>query len=254
MKRTITYFLMAAALLCTGCRTARYHVTGVERTRIAVDSRYDAPNSEVEQFMAPYRTRVDGQMKPVVGRTAAYLDAYRPESPLSNLLPDIFMWAGAQYGEHPDFAVYNIGGIRASLPKGDITIGDVVSVAPFENKIVFVTLTGSQVSELMSQIASRGGEGLSREVRLVISADKRVKSVTIGGQPIDPARQYRIATIDYVAQGNDDMVAFKNATDVKKLGRDEDLNREVIIRYFQEKMKNGEVVSAAPDGRIIVEE
>lgn len=254
MKRTITYFLMAAALLCTGCRTVQYHVTGVERTRVAVDSRYDVPNAEVEQFMAPYRVRVDSQMKPVVGRTDSYLDAYRPESPLSNLLPDIFVWAGEQYGEHPDFGVYNIGGIRAALPKGDVTIGDVVSVAPFENKIVFVTLTGSKVSELMSQIASRGGEGLSREVRLVITADKKVKSVTVGGQPIDPDREYRIATIDYVAQGNDDMVAFKSATNVKTPGHDEDLNREVIIRYFQEKMKNGEVVSATTDGRIIVEE
>jgi 2',3'-cyclic-nucleotide 2'-phosphodiesterase (5'-nucleotidase family) len=254
MRKTILLMTMIAALLLTGCRTAHYHLTGVERTRIAVDSRYDVANPAVDQLMAPYRTKVDELMKPVVGRTASYLDAYKPESPLSNLLTDIMVWSGKFYDEKPDFGVYNIGGMRASLPAGDVTIGDVVNVAPFENKVAFVTLTGAKVRELMEQIASRGGEGVSREVRMVITSDNKLKSVQIGGQDIDPARQYRIATIDYVSKGNDDMTAFKSGTDIKMPDQDKDLNREIIMRYFREKAQQGELVNGELDGRIKVED
>ena len=88
--------------------------------------------------MSPYKGKVDELMSPVLGRTPTPLVSGRPESPLSNLLSDILVWSGKLYGEKPDFGVYNIGGIRASLAQGDITIGDVFDVAPFENKVCFL--------------------------------------------------------------------------------------------------------------------
>ena len=222
-----------------------------------VDSRYDAAvaaNADVTTFMAPFKAQVDEQMSPIVGRTADYFDVYRPESPLSNLLPDILVWAGQYYDEKPDFGVYNIGGIRAALPAGDVTIGDVVDVAPFENKIAFLTLSGEKVAELMGQIAARGGEGMSREVRMVISADNKLRSITIKGEPVDPQRSYRIATIDYLSHGNDKMTAFKAGTDVKLPDEQKDLTRELIMRYFREMQAQGKAVEAATDGRITIEQ
>ncbi len=84
-------------------------------------------------------------MGPVVGRSAKYMTAKRPEGTLSNLLADILVWAAKDYNEKPDFGVYNMGGVRADLPKGDVTYGDVLDVAPFENKIAFTTLSGATV-------------------------------------------------------------------------------------------------------------
>lgn len=81
-------------------------------------------------------------------------ESKKPESDLSNLLCDILVWEGQRRGENPDFAVYNMGGMRASFLKGDITYGDVLAVAPFENKICFLTLTGEKTLELFQQIAS----------------------------------------------------------------------------------------------------
>ena len=72
-------------------------------------------------------------MSPVVGHSAKVMIAERPESPLSNLLSDILVWAGNKYGERPDFGIYNIGGMRASLPQGEVTFGHILEVAPFEN-------------------------------------------------------------------------------------------------------------------------
>ena len=140
-KKLIFCGLISTILVATSCSTG-YEITSFQRSRILIDSTYDAsPDKAAAAFIAPYKQRVDSIMSPVVGKAAEYMSADRPESLLSNLLADILIWSGKAYGEQPDFAVYNIGGIRSAFAKGDITYGDVLDVAPFENKICFVTLT-----------------------------------------------------------------------------------------------------------------
>lgn len=240
-------------MLPSSCSTG-YEVTGFERSRILIDSTYDtAADEAVADFMKPYKRQVDSIMSPVVGISAEYMAADRPESNLSNLLTDILVWAGKDYGERPDFAVYNIGGMRSAFAKGEVTYGDVLDVAPFENKICFVTLTGAKVKELFAQIAAAGGEGVSHGVELVITKDGRLKSARLDGREIDPEARYRIATLDFVAQGNDNMTAFKSATDVNSpAGKDNNV-RFIIMKYMQEKMKQGMSVSSKTEGRIKVE-
>lgn len=253
-KKHILKALVMLVVLASSC-TTHYHVTGVTRTRLLVDKTYDQePAEQVKSFMQPYTAEVDKLMKPVLGTAASDLIADRPESKLSNLVPDIFMWAGQFYGEKPDFGVYNIGGIRASFAKGPITIGDVFEVAPFDNRITFVTLSGEKVLELMGQIAYRGGEGVSHEVKLAITADNKLRSATIGGKEIDPNASYRIVTIDYVAHGNDRMTAFKSGTDVRELTGDDDLSRNIIMKYIKEQTAQGKMVDCAVEGRITVVE
>ena len=106
----------------------------------------------------------------------------------------------------------------------------------------------------MSQIAYRGGEGVSHEVKLAITADNKLRSATIGGKEIDPNASYRIVTIDYVAHGNDRMTAFKSGTDVRELTGDDDLSRNIIMKYIKEQTAQGKVVDCAVEGRITVVE
>lgn len=236
------------------CAPRGYAVTSVERSRILVDSRYDGrSDAETEAFMAPYRHRVDSVMSPVMGRSAHYMSAERPESGLSNLLADILVWAGRAYGETPVMGVYNMGGIRAALPAGDITYGDVLEVAPFENKICFLTLTGSRLMQLFREMAVTGGEGVSRGVELVITRDGRLKSARLNGCAIDTAASYRIATIDYLAQGNDKMTAFKSATDLNSPKEKSNDTRYIISGYFKELAARGQEAEARVEGRIRVE-
>ena len=142
---------MVLVMMGTSCKS-HYEMSGISRTRILVDKRYDAqPDAGASAFMAQYKHEVDSIMSPVVGQIARYMAAKKPESELSNLLADILMWAGRSYDEKPDFSVYNMGGIRAAFAKGNVTYGDVLDVAPFENKISFLTLTGENVLDLFSQ-------------------------------------------------------------------------------------------------------
>lgn len=243
-----------AALAVTSCAPKHYQLTGVERTRIIVDSRYDQqPDEAAAAFVAPYKRVNDSIMGPVMGRVAHNMHPARPESDLSNLLADILVWASKDYNEQPVLGVYNMGGIRADLTKGDVTYGDVLNVAPFENKISFITLTGEQLLELFAQMAKSGGEGVSKGTQLVISKDGRLLSARLHGKEIDPKADYRVATLNYLLEGNDKLSAFRKGSN--KVAPDDKSNntRFLIMNYFRDKQARGEVVDAQVEGRIIIE-
>lgn len=252
--RVLTLAASTAILLMASSCASRYAVLGVERTRIIVDAAYDRqPVAETAAFVEPFTASVDSIMKPIVGSIARDMSAHRPESELSNLLADILLWGADRWGEKADFAIYNMGGIRAGFSKGTVNIGDVLDVAPFENKLCVLSLTGEKVEELFQQVAMVGGEGLSRGAKLVISKDRKLLQATVGGQPIDPVATYRIATLDYLAQGNDHLDAFKAKTNLVSPQGEENNVRHFIEDYFRHQAAKGQPVDAQLEGRITVE-
>lgn len=247
----VAFFLLAVFCSCG----SHYELVGVNRSRILIDERYDKDiDTKAQNFMAPYKAQVDSIMSPVVGHVASYMWAERPESNLSNLLADVLMWAATNYNERPQFAVYNMGGIRAALSEGIVTYGNVLDVAPFENKICFFDMKGSDVLTLFRQIAHNRGEGVSHELRLIITKKGELVSATINGQAVDENATYRVASIDYLAQGNDGLAAFKNKSN---LNSPQDANnnlRFVIMDYFRANEEKGVVTDAKVEGRITVKE
>lgn len=255
MKTSLYQAIALVALsLCTACGS-KWHVAEVERTRLLVDSRFDnALPQEGTAFLAPYKHKVDSVMSPVVGKVECDMAASKPESKLSNLLCDILIWEGHRRGEKPDFSVYNMGGMRAAFSKGDVTFGDVLAVAPFENKICFLTLTGEKTMELCQQLAAIQGEGVSHGFQMVIGKDNSLKSVKINGKEISPNGSYRIATLDYLAQGNGGLTAFKDATDLVSPQDEANNVRFIIMDYFKAAMADGKAVDSKIEGRITIEQ
>lgn len=247
-----------AAMLMSSCATRHYQLTGVERTRIIIDSRYDQnPDQAAVKFLEPYKRVNDSIMGPIVGQVAHNMHPQRPESDLSNLLADILIWAAKDYNEQPVFAVYNMGGIRSDLTKGDVTYGDVLDVAPFENKICFTTLSGEKLMEVFQQIAKRGGEGVSKGVELVIKMDEKgekgeLLSAKLHGQEIDPQAEYRVTTIDYLLEGNDGVPSLRDGKDVVAPRDDSNNTRFLIMNYFRDMQAKGMVVDSRVEGRIKV--
>lgn len=253
-RKTTLLALLATLFLASACRS-HYEVAGIQRSRIVIDSRYDAqPDAQAAEFLKPYKHVVDSIMGPVVGESARYMTAERPEGTLSNLLSDIMVWAAKDYNETVDFGVYNMGGVRADLPKGIVTYGNILDIAPFENKIAFGTLSGAEVLELFAEMAASGGEGVSHAVRLVISKDGKLVSATLNGEPVDPARDYRFATIDYLLGGTDKMTTFKKCRNINSPQGKEHNSRFIIMNYFKEKAAQGQEVDAQIEGRITVKE
>ena len=258
MNHRLLFSGFLTALLMVSCAPKHYQLAGVERSRIIVDSRYDQnPDQTAAQFLAPYKQVNDSVMGPIVGQVAHNMHAKRPESDLSNLLADILIWSAKDYDEQPVFAVYNMGGIRADLTKGVVTYGDVLDVAPFENKICFTTLTGEKLMEVFRQIASHGGDGVSKGVELVVKMDDKgekgeLLSARLHGQEIDPQAEYRVATINYLLEGNDGIPSLRDGKDVVSPQEASNNTRFLIMNYFRDMQAKGIVVDSKVEGRIKV--
>jgi len=178
------------------------------------------PDAEVATLVAQRRAEGLTTTSRVVGSTAVPLEAVRAtEVPLGNLIADALLDYGRKQGWQTDMAFYNQAGVRASLAAGEITFGQLYQVLPFANTIVQVDLTGVQLKEVLEGAAGAAGRlhlaGGTFVYRFANPNLERVLSATVGGAPLDPARIYRVVTIDYLYTGGDGHAGFKSGTNVK---------------------------------------
>ena len=119
-----------------------------------------------------------------------------------------------------------------------------------DTKYPFTRLKGKDVKDLFDIIARRGGEGVSKQVEVKIGKDGKAYGLKINGEKIDDSRLYTIATIDYIANGNDELIPFKNSVSRTDL----DLRlRDVMLQYIADKTAKGEKLKASLDNRLIQE-
>lgn len=249
--------ILRSFLLVSLCSTSlvaaaqNFEVKTIRGERHEITSALDPAISQgTNDFLAPYKLKVDSMMKPILGESASYMRAFRPESPLSNLIADILYSEAADItGKPVDLAICNIGGIRSAMPKGIITVGDILEIAPFENMYCVVTLSGTHLMELFQQIASVNGEGISG-AKLKISSDRKLIQAWVDGKKVEPKQNYRIATLDYLSQGNDKLEAFKKACCVETTTLPV---REVIMSFIKEMARKGQKIDAKIEDRITVE-
>lgn len=241
---------LAVCLLLAACRPA-YEVTKVEGRLVAMDSTWDArPDSAAVALLLPYVNKVDSAMQHVLGRAAVSMEAGRPESLLSNLIADVLRKAAAKtLGRPADMGLVNMGGLRSSLTRGDITLENVYEILPFENTLCVMTLKGRVLRQLFENIAVRRGEGVSG-VKLVVSEDGRLLEASVGGQPVDDERTYTVATLDYLAEGNDGMYALRQAE--SSVCPPDATLRSLFIGYVERLAKQGKAVTARMEGRIVL--
>lgn len=228
----------------------------------AVKSAYDGENISVSEeagpmdssiihLYQPYKEIVDKDMNRVISVSEFDMDKDRPESLLTNFLGDLLLHEGVREAQSqdlgfvPDVSFYNYGGIRTSIPKGDITVGKVFELMPFENEMVFVQLEGSDMKAFLDYMAAHGGDSLGG-VRFVISGNKATH-IQIGGKDFDPQESYWVVTNDYVAAGGDGLEVLRNRKDFINSGKK---IRDIIILNFEEHQKNNEMLTAKLDGRI----
>lgn len=177
---------------------------------ITVDSRLDSrADPELAAILQQYKEWVDRTASERIGQSAREM----PEGSdiLLNMACDIIEAKAREIpgeGDSIDFAVMNRGGLRASMPKGYVTKGDIMNIFPFDNRLTIVELKGSSVQRLLDCMASApdvAGLSGAASARYV---DGKANDIKIGGAKLDPDKTYRVATIDYLAKGNDYMTPF----------------------------------------------
>lgn len=217
---------------------------------IPVDSRLDSRvDEDFSDLIDAYSATVTEKMGEVIGYCPKPIRKGSPESPLGNLTGDALVWMAEDlYGVKADVGIYNSGGIRAEISAGDLTVGDVYAVYPFDNVLSLVTLKGKDLRKLFDYMASSGGLPVNAGVRLVIN-DYKVKSVTVGGKAIDDDKTYTVATVDYLVNlgryGLENALTRRDAPDII---------RDNFVAYFRHlAAQNNNQITASKDGRITME-
>ena len=247
--RLFIYIAIGSSLL--SCRTEQVITGPIKYELLSVDSRWDTrQDTALVRALAPYKQALDSTMNIVIGQSAQNMPVDKPESLMTNWTADMVKEVVEKIsGQKCDFSIMNTGGISTYLRKGDVTIGDIFSIFPFENTLSLVKMKGSDVRDLFEIISRRGGEGVSHEIRLVIKGNS-TQSVSIAGKPIDDNKIYTIATIDYVADGNDDMVSFRKATERKDFPG---TMRDITIEYIKKLTANKKPIKSSLEERITVD-
>ncbi len=154
-------------------------------------------------------------------------DRYTMEVPMGDLIADAQRWKGGT-----QIAFMNPGGIRESIAYSsyphDITFGDLFTVQPFDNKLVTLTMTGSQIYALLEQqfAPTQSSMKLLQQSGLKYSFDlskpvgSRILDLTLeDGTPISPdGTTYTVTCNEYIATGGDNFSVFLSATDFTRIG------------------------------------
>ena len=247
--RLKTIWIACMTVLFLSCNQ-QYRITEMSGTIVEMNSAFDTqPHQQMEVLVHSYKTELDQEMNVVIGRSAQFMDYKRPESLLTNLTSDDMKSYGDEHlPGGADIGVMNVHGHRATLPAGDVTIGNLYEIYSFDNTITFLELKGSDLKKMFDAYAHIGGAGISSNVKLIIG-DKKVKSVTIDGKTIDKDKIYHIVTLDYLAEGNDNMSAFRDAVSSVNTGV---TLRDVMIDWVKEQTRRGEEIDSQLDGRIVI--
>jgi 2',3'-cyclic-nucleotide 2'-phosphodiesterase (5'-nucleotidase family) len=249
MKQFKSLFFALLAFFLISCKTtSRYRIVEISGTIVEINAAFDAcADPEMVAFVDYFRNQLEAEMSVVVGTAAQFMNRARPESLLTNFTSDVMKAFGDEHlPTGADVAVMNVHGHRTAIPAGTITVGILYEVYAFDNTLVFLELKGSDLMRIFDVYAREGGAGVSSNVRLVIGGGE-VQSVTIDGQPIDSERIYNIVTVNYLADGNDGMDAFRNAISKTDTGI---ILRNLIIEHIKEETRQGREINAALDGRI----
>lgn len=224
-----------------------YRIKSISAQKFEVTSALDAvPDMAALQVIRPFKADVDSVMAPVLGMSRTAMSAGRPESLLGNWAADVLVEGSTcMGGPRADFGLINVGGLRSNMPEGIVRRGDVLLISPFENTLVLLEMKGSDVMELMRNIAAVRGEAVSREVRLEIDDRGNLLRAQIGGKPVDGSRTYLLATLDYLAEGNDRMYALK------KHKRRHDTGMQVRELMMESIVKN-RTIDSRIEGRIVL--
>jgi len=244
-KSIFAIFLMAFVLY--SCSTSSWTINSASSGRIVIDKSTDSiADSSYIAYLKPLKQLVDEKMNVVIGYAPETMRGHAPESLLSNFSADVYRKVASDYYKQPvDIAIVNLGGLRTTIPAGNVTVRKVFELMPFENELVILWLKGDKLNDLCQYFAGMGGEGVSG-LRFTISNGKAV-DITIGGQVIDLQKTYSIATNDYLAGGNDKMVQLA--------GYEKRVNtgikvRDMLMEYIKNESANGRNIESRLDGRI----
>ena len=232
------------------------------------------PDAEAADLLKDYADKIEALKNESTGVNAEVplnggrLNPNKPNEPgvrhsetnLGNLITDSMLAKAKTIDPNTVIAMQNGGGIRTGIDKGDITLGEVLTVMPFGNSLAIMNLTGAEIIASLEHSvkeypAESGGflhiAGLSFNFNPEAAVGSRVLSayVTTGGKKveIDPAAYYKVATNTFTAKGGDGFGMFGKAYEEGRVSEPGFVDYEMFVEYI----RSLGTVNPKMEGRIV---
>jgi len=202
------------------------------------------PDPEVEKIIKPALKKAEEKKAEIVGKSSVPLTHERKEAKetvLGNVITDAM-----RDSTGADIALINSGGIKADIPEGNITFGNLHDALPYESHLVTMELTGQEIKNLMENSAARDSNNLQVSgISMNIDREKKVSNIMIGGKPLVPEKKYRVTADDFLASGGDNYEIFTEGKNVTP--------GPFVIESLQKYLKKNPVITeekAKIEGRL----
>ncbi len=188
----------------------------------------DATKARISEAAAPLeeiRNKVVAQTDEPIGGDREVCRSQ--ECTMGNLIADAMLDRVKDQGIQ--IAIQNGGGIRASIDVGPVTMGEVLTVLPFQNTLSTFQVSGAVIVDALENGVGQVEEGAGRFPQVAgmtytfdttQPAGSRISDVMVGGAPIDAAKMYGVVSNNYVRNGGDGYKMFRDAENAYDFGPD----------------------------------
>lgn len=208
-----------------------------------------AENPQMLSLLTPFQNKGKAQLEVKIGSVNGLLEGDRSKVRFvqSNMGRVILAAQIARTGA--DFGVMSGGGIRDSIEAGDITYKSVLKVQPFGNIVVYADMSGKEVVDYLTAVAQMkpdsGAYPQFANVSFVAKEGKLI-DLKIKGEPVDPAKTYRMATLSFNATGGDGYPRIDNKPGYVNTGF---IDAEVLKEFIQQNSLL-DAAAFAPKGEV----
>lgn len=208
-----------------------------------------AENPQMLSLLTPFQNKGKAQLEVKIGSVNGLLEGDRSKVRFvqTNMGRGILAVQIARTGA--DFGVMSGGGIRDSIEAGDITYKSVLKVQPFGNIVVYADMSGKEVVDYLTAVAQmKPDSGAYPQLANVsfVAKEGKLTDLKIKGEPVDPAKTYRMATLSFNATGGDGYPRIDNKPGYVNTGF---IDAEVLKEFIQQ---NSPLDAAAftPNGEV----
>jgi 2',3'-cyclic-nucleotide 2'-phosphodiesterase (5'-nucleotidase family) len=215
MLKYIFIFIIGAGLLA--CSSVNTVFVSENNTQIEASL---GGNTKVDSIIQPYKDSLEKEMSEVIATSLYDYAVARPGSALGNWVADAIFVNQTKHVRLsiPIFCLLNTGGIRSTLNEGEVTLGDLYKLMPFDNEVVWVKLSAEQLPSIEEYLSVSGGEPIS-------NATMSYGKLNLNGWTQNTT-EFWVITSDYLKNGGDKMSFFSKALEVNNTGK---LLRDVLI-------------------------
>ncbi|EDV1822213.1 bifunctional UDP-sugar hydrolase/5'-nucleotidase [Salmonella enterica subsp. enterica serovar Fluntern] len=193
-----------------------------------------AENPQMLSLLTPFQNKGKAQLEVKIGSVNGLLEGDRSKVRFVQTNMGRVILAAQIARTGADFGVMSGGGIRDSIEAGDITYKGVLKVQPFGNIVVYADMSGKEVVDYLTAVAQmKPDSGAYPQFANVsfVAKEGKLTDLKIKGEPVDPAKTYRMATLSFNATGGDGYPRIDNKPGYVNTGF---IDAEVLKEFIQQ--------------------